>query len=141
MSRAVATKEQLRLMADRDLEGDAGGKDSEYTDRVLKYIPAEVVTVYVALSSTVASMANPAVWLPWAIFLFGIVAVVVHLKTVKETIPTTQIVISTVSFVVWVFAIPNGPFADLNWYEQVYGALLLPAYTFLAARIVPSEGS
>jgi hypothetical protein len=137
MSRAVTTKEQLRLMTDRAV--DAEDKDNQYADRVLKYIPAEVVTLYVALSSTVASMEDPARWLPWAIFSFGIVAVIVHLKTVKETIPNTQIAISTVSLVVWVFALPNGPFAELSWYEQVYGALLLPAYTFLVARIIPSE--
>lgn len=135
MARAVATKQQINLFRERT---DSTPTDNQYSDRLLKYIPAEVITLYVALTSTVATMNAPPKWLPWAVAGFCLVAVVVHLKSLKEVIPTTQVIIAGVSFIVWIFALPNGPFTQFDWYEQVYGALLLPAYTFLVARIVPA---
>lgn len=35
-----------------------------------------------------------------------------------------QVLISTIAFVVWVFAI-GGPFASLDWYKPVYGGIAL----------------
>lgn len=45
-----------------------------------------------------------------------------------------QIIVSTISFAVWVFAL-GGPFASLGWYIPAYGALLLPIYTIAVPAI------
>jgi hypothetical protein len=47
-----------------------------------------------------------------------------------------QLGISTIAFVVWVFAL-GGPFATVSWYQPIYGALLLPIFTFFVPMILP----
>jgi hypothetical protein len=45
--------------------------------------------------------------------------------------PTFQAAAATMAFLVWVFAIPEGPFSKLGWYNPVYGFLALIFSTFV----------
>ena len=52
----------------------------------------------------------------------------------------SQIIISTISFVVWVFAL-GGPFADMSWYQYYYGAILLVMYTFVVPVLIGQKSA
>jgi hypothetical protein len=52
-----------------------------------------------------------------------------YLFFVQKVKKAKQLILSTLSFAVWVFAL-GGPFTLLSWYDPLYGALLLPVFTF-----------
>lgn len=121
----------------------AGGLVDGYFDRLLKYIPADVVGAWVAASGIVASADGiPKDRILW--ISFGVGLAFTAIWTWKQTTfpslrpAVTQISVASIAFVVWVFAL-GGPFANLPWYKPVYGSLVLIAYTLLVALIVPSE--
>ena len=90
----------------------AGGAPAldTYFDKVLKYIPADIVAAWVAVSGLVKSAASvPANTVLWICFLIGVLLTAVW--TWKQTNvagqPTAvkQIIVSTIAFGVWVFAL------------------------------------
>jgi hypothetical protein len=103
----------------------------DYQSRLLKYIPAEVIAVYLTLDSVLRSARNQIplqLWL-WVIFAVLLVGTPLYLWRVSKVTKKGQLIISTIAFAVWVFAL-GGVFASQAWYRPVYGALLLPLYTF-----------
>ncbi|MEM9090306.1 MAG: hypothetical protein AAGC93_16345, partial [Cyanobacteria bacterium P01_F01_bin.53] len=100
-----------------------------YFDRLLKYIPADVVGLWLTGSGLIRSQASDTsrIGLLWFLFVVGIV--LAFLWTRKQTHepgkPTAwrQILLACGSFFVWVFAI-GGPFAEFAFYEPLYGSLL-----------------
>jgi len=111
-------------------------KPDDYKSRLLKYIPAEVVAMYITLDSITRSAGNqiplqPALWIVFTLLLIG---TPLWLWRVMKVTKRGQLVISFFAFAVWVFAL-GGPFALQQWYHPVYGALLMPLYTFLVPII------
>ena len=106
-----------------------------YSDKLIKYIPSDVVGAYTAASGIVASQdKNTVPTYYWIIFVIGLL--VTALWTLRQTrlpnkpLAITQTAISTGAFLVWAFAL-GGPFANVSWYAPVYGGILLSVYTFL----------
>jgi len=119
---------------------EAKGEEDTYKDRLLKYIPAEIVGLYITLSSLTLSAGGeiPVLSILWVIFalLFIMTPLYFFLVTKKPNVRTgvVQIIISTSAFVVWVFSLGDvSPFGFYSWYHPVYGALLLPTFTTLVA--------
>ena len=115
-----------------------------YFDRVIKYIPADIVAGWTAVTGLIAGAAaqiphEMVLWIAFAAFL-----VLTALWTLKQTrapdksLAGTQIAVSTVAFAVWVFAL-GGPFESLGFYHRVYGSLALIFYTLVVGLVVPSE--
>lgn len=107
----------------------------DYSSRLVKYVPAEIITAFVTMNGMVASQPDDKQWLQWAVFGFLLIATPLYTNYVTRApgMPpaTKQIAVSTVAFVLWVFAI-GGPFASqTEWYAPIYGSLVLPAFTFL----------
>lgn len=143
MSRRVAAAAPATA-AGRGAElAPAGEGGDTYTDKLLKYIPADVVGAWVAVTGLVASAKDvPQTTVLWVAFAVGLV--MTAWWTLKQTsVPgrppaTGQVAISTGSFAVWVFAL-GGPFKDIPG-QSLYGSLLLIFYTLFVARITPKEG-
>lgn len=113
-----------------------GTKPDAFQDRLLKYIPMEVVTTFVFLDGLV-SVANgrvPVNSLRWTIFFALLVGTWFYLKRVQQVSKSKQLAISTTAFAIWVFSL-GGPFTAFGWYSPVYGAILLPLYTFFVPII------
>ena len=133
MRRVVYATPGVREMESPELELMSG---DSYRERLLKYIPGEVIAVYVTLYSVAKSAGDtiPQVLIQWLIFLIvaSLTPFYVNLLTSEPgyNSATKQIVISTAAFIVWVFAL-GGPFELMTWYNPVYGALALPLYTFM----------
>lgn len=114
----------------------AGTQADDYTSKLVKYIPSEVVALYIALGSILGSSDKSDSSLYWVIFGVCLVGTGLYLWRVTNVTKVTQIVISVVAFFVWALAL-GGPFESLNWYDPVYGALLLPIYTFFVPMLEP----
>lgn len=138
MSRSIITQSDIAANAAARSGVSAALAPDGYGSRVLKYIPAEVVAVYIgiqgALNAAEPSGANAT--LLWITFGLLLVLTPVYLWRVGHVTKAVQLVIATVSFAVWVFSL-GGPFALFPWYQPVYGAVLLPLYTFAMGIIVP----
>jgi hypothetical protein len=118
-------------------------KKDTYTDRLVKYIPAEVVAVYLAVAGMIgdpnATAANR-----WALWLsFGIIAVLTppYLRRVAMVSKKSQVVISTLAFVVWVYYL-GGPFTTFGWYEgtgKMAALVVFTLFTFAAPIFEPQK--
>lgn len=113
-----------------------------YFDKVIKYIPADVVGAWVVVTGLVSSAGGgPRQTILWIAFGAGLVLTVWWTLTQAAApgrrSPVTQAVISTGAFAVWVFAL-GGPFEHVPG-QKLYGSLLLILYTLLVARVNPKE--
>ena len=114
--------------------GGSQGTPDTYFDKIVKYIPSDVVGAWVAAVGMINAAAGvPKVLLLWICFFAGI-AFTAFWKY-RQTELLKQMWISTGAFVVWIFALPEGPFTYLGWYHPLYGSLLLIGYTLVTARV------
>ena len=140
MARQVFTLSDIRQLQEPGRTGNepagtriAATTDS-YTDRLLKYIPAEVVTLYMLVLGLTGkfSAAGDMKVIQWVIFVIFCLLTYGYLRRVAKVHKVQQLLISILAFIVWVFAL-GGPFALYSWYNPVYGEILLPVYTFTIA--------
>lgn len=105
-----------------------------YFDRLFKYIPAELVAGYIFVLGVVKQLTNAGEIrvFQWALFVIFCTLTPLYLWRVQKVQKIQQHIISLLSFVVWVFAL-GGPFALSEWYNSVYGAILLPVFTLIVA--------
>lgn len=109
-------------------------KPDSYMERLLKYIPTEVVGVYLTLYGIIKTSADQLplqAWL-WILFVIGLIGTPLYLWLVASVTKKMQLAISTIAFLVWVFATGGGPFAEYKWFLDVYGSMALVLFTFLA---------
>ncbi len=109
-------------------------KPDDYKTRLLKYIPAEVVALYLTLDAILRSTDQLPLNTYWAVFIVGIVGTYLYLHRVEKVYKNKQLLISVVAYCIWVFAL-GGPFVYLEWYHPIYGGMLLPIYTFFVPII------
>ncbi|MFN6516589.1 MAG: hypothetical protein RMY29_019075 [Nostoc sp. CreGUA01] len=112
-------------------------KEDNYESKLLKYIPGEIVALYVTLDGIVKAAFNQQTsqeywfWL-WLIFAILLISTPIYLWRVTKVRKKKQLVISTIALFVWVFAL-GGAFIAFSWYKPLYGAVILPLYTFFVA--------
>jgi hypothetical protein len=113
-------------------EPPPGSKDTDsYFEKLIRYIPADIVAGYVALDGVLKEGGNSPLWLTWAVFAALLALTPLYVCYVKTQPPgivsskTFYWFASTFAFAVWVFAL-GGPFAaTFAWYKPVYGSVLL----------------
>jgi len=145
MGRSVITETDVKdALAARDSAGRIAAGDEanippadDYNARLVKYIPGEIVSVYLCVSGALlaASGQIPSTnfkTLQWGIFGFLLIMTPFYLRHVLNVKKKQQLAIVTLSFAIWVFTL-GGPFIQFNWYHPIYGAVLLPLYTFTIA--------
>jgi hypothetical protein len=151
LGRTIITKKDLKAAATakktkvRLYSVDAVPSGSEipqaadgYADKLVKYIPAEIVAAFIAVNSIMHSVAVPSAVAYWAMFLFLLILTPVYLWRLQGVRKRMQLLLSSVAFVIWVFGI-GGPFSYLSWYSSYayVGGLLIIAYTLGVAVIDP----
>jgi len=102
-----------------------------YFERLMRYIPADIVAGYVAIDGILKDGGNSPLWLTWSVFVSLLVLTPLYVCYIKTTPPgvvfskTFHWVASMLAFSAWVFAL-GGPFAvTFDWYRPVYGSVLL----------------
>jgi len=106
----------------------------EYMTRTAKYIPAEIVAVYLTILGllAVSSDVSPAFY--W--FIFGVLLILTVLYAWKAAsatglpAPVAQVAVSTIAFAIWAFALGK-PFTFFDWYTPLYASVLLILYTLI----------
>jgi hypothetical protein len=146
MARQIVTKKELQTMkaaatrasgaeaAEPKLTGDT------YLERVVKYVPAEVVTVFVFVKGLIEQQQNlnELKVIYWIVFFIFLVLTPLYSWKVLHITKVSQLIISTGAFFVWVLAMGH-PFTFLDWYNPIIGAVLLPIYTLVIAIIEPEN--
>jgi len=136
MSRRIVTRQNQSTRG--------GGQVDTYFDKVIKYIPADVVAAWTVVVGLVSSAGDqvPKAAILWLAYAFGIL--MTGLWTWRQTqqknkpVAATQIAIAAIAFAIWVAAL-GGPFDFWPGYEKLYGSLLLIAYTLTVGVITPPE--
>lgn len=136
MSRRVITTQ---------LQARDGGEFDTYFDKVVKYVPADIVSAWVAAKGVIESAAVGSKQLVlWICLAIGLVMAFVW--TLKQTAQQgkppaiRQAVVATGAFLVWTIALGE-PFASLlgRAQQSLSGALLLIFYTLAVGLISPKE--
>ena len=104
--------------------------NSNYQDKLLKLIPAEIVAAYVALDGIAGTI-------PAQRFKFLIVAICIllvinyfYLLKLHKVKSKLQIFITEISFLVWIFSL-GGPFLDFLWYNSAWGSAVVILWTLV----------
>lgn len=119
-------------------ESDADG----YIDRLLKYIPADIIALYLGVTNVVPQQDPSRDMALWIITVLVALCTPFYLYATTreqgEPTPWSQIAISSVAFPIWVFAM-GGPFASLPWYEEKrwVAAVIISFFTFLVGTYKP----
>ena len=114
-------------------------------EQLTRYIPSEIITVYVALTSAMenAKASVRALWIGFAICLAltPVVTWLIFAAKVRargQAIPRSwrvwpywKIFAAIVAFVAWATALPHGPFWTVSWFNPSYGAVALLGTTAL----------
>jgi hypothetical protein len=114
-----------------------------YFDKLLKYIPTEIVGGWIAITGLIKSASdiptNTILWILLIVFT-GLTAAYILQQTSepKKPLAIKQTTISSIAFIVWVFALGE-PFDSLSFYSPIYGSILLIVYNLTIPLINPVE--
>jgi hypothetical protein len=98
----------------------------QYLGKLLKLIPSEIVAAYMAIQGFV-----PAESAKWGLTVVSVVLLIItpfYLKAVQKVVKNTQVFVSTLSFVVWVYAI-GGPFTQWGIHEAWIASIVMLLWT------------
>ena len=107
-----------------------------YGDRLLKLIPSEIIAAYVAVQGMIPEDAGP--WFLLAVTVLMMIMTPFYLKRFQGVIHSTQLAVSTVSFLIWVYTL-GGPFRFWGLYRSWFASVLLVIWT-LAVPLLMSGG-
>ncbi len=112
-------------------------QENTFLQVLLKLIPSEVIAVFVFIQGVM-----PRVFLPHlvvALLLIGITPV--YLRWATGVRSRTQLLVSTLSLVVWIYALGVGPlrFARPPFYEPWHGAVALAVWTLVPPMFLARE--
>ncbi|MFL6233983.1 MAG: hypothetical protein ACJ76N_12685 [Thermoanaerobaculia bacterium] len=123
-----------RVYTERDAQADPPTKPDGYLQKIVKYIPAEIVAAYVALADLVPPklednkpLDNPTLWvIYWILLVLTPLYTWFFTQEANKPKPVFQTVVAPIAFTAWVFAI-GGPFAKLksDWDQPAIGTIVL----------------
>jgi hypothetical protein len=109
-------------------------QDNSFLKALLKLIPSEVVAVFIFLQGIL-----PAALIPHLV-VSGILVVMtpLYLRFAMGVRSGTQLLVSSVSMVVWIYALGQGPvrFLPSPYYEPWYGSVVLALWTLIPPMLL-----
>jgi len=141
MSRVIPDSEpEVFFAAPAKRPSPENRKETTYSERLVKYIPAEVLAGYIFVGSQTAHFETHSSKVIFLLTLIGlcVVAIPIHYR---QILPRTKkarkhMLISQVAFLVWAYAI-GGPVAVVGWHHPGIGGLVMVAFTFLIPLFKP----
>ena len=131
MARTIITTKDASRMGDNQVDN--------YIQRLFKYIPSEIVALYLAVIPFLRDATQSTEYL-----IAGGLTVVtfLYLLLVQKVKKPTQLFLSCTCFLLWVFAL-GGPFRFYEWYTKTpYLPLLaLGVATLFIPAIPPDNGN
>jgi hypothetical protein len=118
--------------------GRAIEQDNSFLQVLLKLIPSEVIAVFVFIQGVMPRQLVP--HLVVTLLLLALTPFYLAWATGVRSRP--QLVISSLSFVVWVYAMGLGPFRFVHapWYEPWHGAVALAVWTLVPPMALSRGG-
>jgi hypothetical protein len=121
-----------------DTAPPAGGapKPDNYFDRLLKYVPAEVVSAYVVLAAPIPdTFAGEAVHRAYlALLLVGAVVTPLFARSVLHVTRMKQLAVTTLGFVIFV-ASSGEAFSGYGWWKGFYALAAAVLFLLLVAMV------
>lgn len=99
----------------------------DYAKRLLKLIPSEIIAAYVTVAGLIPE--GNSMWL-WGITAVLFILITPYLRNFQGVTSPLHYAVSSISFVVWVFAI-GGPFATMSGYQSWMGSIVLILWTLV----------
>ena len=111
-----------------------------YADKLVKLIPAEVISLYLSMTLILTSSdagVGPAV--PSIVYGFCAFATWFYMRYTLKVLDWRQLTVTVVAFLIWGFS-TGKPYSTLEWWQEAwwndtYSGLLLAAFTFIAPSI------
>jgi hypothetical protein len=109
-------------------------QENSFLQVLLKLIPSEVIAVYVFIQGVLPRQLLP--HLVMALVLVGLTPLYLRLATGVKS--QAQLILSTLSLVVWIYAMGTGPlrFVRAPFYEPWHGAVLLAIWTLVPPMLL-----
>jgi len=138
MGRRIETGTQSAML------GPGGSSQEDYLGRLVKYVPTEIVGLYLAVNGVLPKAEPPSFTALWWVFGICWVLTPVYLwfatrDAQKRPLPL-QVGLASIAFPVWVFAI-GGPFVSLAWYQGYIASIVLFFVTFVFGFFKPAPGT
>lgn len=136
--------EEIKMGDGSPLLGEGGrglSEGDDYLSRLIKFIPAEIIAAYLTLENTILGAKEVIPnheYIFWVVFVILIIFVPIYVAKFSKVDNRWHLFISTCCFVVWSFSI-GGPFSMYEWYNEIYGAILLPLFTLGTAFFIPDS--
>lgn len=111
MGRSIITTTKQPGLISAKVVGQ-GDQPDNYANQIIKLIPADVVGVYIAISKLLETADWTYPTLQWSVFFIILLITPFYLKRTDSQIDKRQIMVATLSFIVWTFSI-GGPFEKL----------------------------
>jgi hypothetical protein len=109
-------------------------EDNSFIKALLKLIPSEIIAVFIFLQGVLPDRLVP--HLVISLLLIGITPL--YLYTAMGVRSGGQLVVSTLSMVVWIYALGQGPvrFLEAPIYEPWYGSVILAMWTLIPPMLL-----
>ena len=106
---------------------------------LLKLIPSEIIAVHVFVQGVMPRVFAPTL----VVFLLLVGITPLYLYWAMGVRSRPQLVVSTLSLVVWIYALGQGPFRFMRapWWEPWYGSVLLALWTLVPPMFLTRAAS
>jgi hypothetical protein len=125
---------QISTLADVQNQGSSSANVNDFKDRLVKLIPSEIVTAYITLQGLISSQQENVRLYVSISFVSLLILTPIYLLKVSGVTKISQIIFTTIAFVIWVMAI--GGFGHLFPNVAIFnnnflGSIILIIYTLL----------
>ena len=109
-------------------------EDNSFLKALLKLIPSEIIAVFIFLQGVLPDRLIP--HLVISLLLVGITPLYLYLAMGVRSV--CQLIVSTLSMVVWIYALGQGPVRYLKapFYEPWYGSVVLAIWTLIPPMLL-----
>jgi hypothetical protein len=132
--RLVITKRNRdAVLLDASGRVNQGIPDDSYRERLIKYIPAETIALFIALYGITYYLSGSESWYPlmarW-ILIAGILGTLAYLWRAEGVTDLLQLAISAIGFIIWACALGIVTVTSLPFYNAVAAGVLLVVWVF-----------
>jgi hypothetical protein len=112
---------------------------------VASYVPAEILAAYLTLLPIVLGQTKSGTERTslLAVILFGLVIInvfyLIKIRDPGQQRPWTQIVVSTVAYLVWTYSITGGFWSVIGIYQSALAAIFMVFFSLISGAFIPHE--
>ncbi len=112
--------------------------NNDFKDRLVKLIPSEIITAYITILGLISGVAveqEKISTILWIVILLLTILTSIYLILVSKVKNISQIVFSTIAFVIWVLVIASPIKEIVGLPASFLGSILLIIYTLMIPLI------